>query len=143
MQALRDRLEAGLLAGLPGAYLYGADAERLPNTSCWRFGALDADLVLGKLERAGVLASSGAACSAGGTQPSHVLLAMGEPALQAKAGVRFSLGRETTAAEIDHCIAAVLKVIATLQAEPPRLAADAISSAVSATVRPAVELTTA
>jgi cysteine desulfurase len=70
--------------------------------------------VLGRLERAGILASSGAACSAGGTQPSHVLLALGESALHAKAGVRFSLGPDSTEADIDRAIAAVRRVIAPL-----------------------------
>jgi cysteine desulfurase len=75
-----------------GPAIYGRRAERLPNTLCVRFGALAAEQVLTRLERAGVVASSGAACSAGGTQPSHVLLAMGEERRSA-AGVRFSLGR--------------------------------------------------
>jgi len=114
MRALQARLEAGLRAALPEAHLYGARAERLPNTTCLRFGTLDAEQVLGKLERAGVIASSGAACTAGGTQPSHVLLAMGEPALHARASVRLSLGRETSADEIDRTIAAAVKVIGPL-----------------------------
>jgi len=114
MCALQARLEAGLRAALPGVHLYGAQAERLPNTSCLRFGALDAEQVLGKLERAGVIASSGAACTASGTQPSHVLLAMGEPAPHAKASVRLSLGRETTAEEIERTLAAIERVIGPL-----------------------------
>jgi cysteine desulfurase len=70
--------------------------------------------VLGKLERAGVMASSGAACTASGTQPSHVLLAMGEPALHAKASVRLSLGRDTTLADIDRAIATTVRAIGPL-----------------------------
>jgi cysteine desulfurase len=118
MQALQARLEAGLLAALPGVHIYGTEARRLPNTTCLRFGALDSEQVLGKLERAGVVASSGAACTASGTQPSHVLLAMGESALHAKASVRLSLGRETTAEQIDRTLAAIVRVIG------PLLAAD-------------------
>jgi cysteine desulfurase len=124
MRALRTRLEAGLCAALPGMHVYGAQAERLPNTSCVRFGTLAAEQVLGKLERAGVIASSGAACTAGGTQASHVLLAMGETSLRAKAGVRLSLGRETSADDVDRTIAAVVQAIGPLlesalqQAEP-------------------------
>jgi cysteine desulfurase len=75
-----------------------------------------------KLERAGIVASSGAACSAGGTQPSHVLLAMGESALHAKAGVRLSLGPDTTAAQIEATIAAatehLLPLLAEAEAQP-------------------------
>ena len=117
IRALRQRLEDGLLHALPGAHLYGAQAERLPNTACLRFGSLDSDLVLNRLERAGVVASSGAACSAGGTQPSHVLLAMGETALHARASVRFSLGRETGAFEIDRALDAAVRAIAPLLTE--------------------------
>ena len=114
MRALQARLETGLRGALPDVHLYGARAERLPNTSCLRFGTLDAEQVLGKLERAGVIASSGAACTASGTQPSHVLLAMGEPSRHAKASVRLSLGRETSVGEIDRTIAAAVQLIGPL-----------------------------
>lgn len=114
MRALRLRLEQELRRALPGVHVYGGEAERLCNTLCLRFGALDSEQVLGRLERAGIVASSGAACSAGGTQPSHVLLAMGESPLHAKAGVRFSLGPDTTAAQIDAVIAAAQRVIGPL-----------------------------
>jgi cysteine desulfurase len=114
MRNLQARLETGLKAALPTLHLYGEPAERLPNTSCLRFEALDAEQVLGKLERAGLMASSGAACTASGTQPSHVLLAMGEPALHAKATVRLSLGRETTLDEIDRAIATTVRAIGPL-----------------------------
>jgi cysteine desulfurase len=121
MRALRQQLEQGLRA-LPGVQVYGREAERLCNTLCLRFASLDAEQVLMKLERAGIVASSGAACSAGGTQPSHVLLAMGESALHAKAGVRLSLGPETTAAQIEATIAAatdhLLPLLATADAQP-------------------------
>jgi cysteine desulfurase len=114
MRSLQARLEAGLRASFSAVHLYGAQAERLPNTSCLRFGALDAEQVLGKLERAGVVASSGAACTASGTQPSHVLLAMGETPLHAKASVRLSLGRETCTDDIDRAVAAVVQAIGPL-----------------------------
>jgi len=116
LTALRQRLEDGLRRALPGVVVYGDQVPRLPNTSCLRFGALDAELVLGKLERAGVVASSGAACTASGTQPSHVLLAMGEPPAHAKAGVRFSLGRDTTAADVHQAVAAAQRVLGPLLA---------------------------
>jgi cysteine desulfurase len=133
MAALSLRLEAGLIAAVPQVHRYGALAMRLPNTSCLRFGALDADQVLGRLERAGVLASSGAACSAGGTQPSHVLLAMGVAPLFAKAAVRFSIGRHTSAHDIDRAVDAARCVIAPL----PQAEAVAAVAASSATPAPA------
>lgn len=123
MRGLQRRLESGLRAALPALHVYGAPAERLPNTSCLRFGTLDAEQVLARLERAGIVASSGAACTASGTQPSHVLLAMGEDTRHAKAGVRLSLGRETGADEIDCAIAAIV------QALGPLLAASAEADA--------------
>ena len=122
MQALRLRLEAGLHRALPGLHVYGSAVERLPNTVCLRVGELDAERVLHLLERAGVVASSGAACSAGGTQPSHVLLAMGESPMRARAALRLSLGPGTTTDDIDHCVAAAQRVLgpllATRVAEP-------------------------
>lgn len=123
MASLRQRLEQGLLSALPALHLYGCDAQRLPNTTCVRFGALDSEQVLVKLERAGIVASSGAACTAGGTQPSHVLLAMGESVLHAKASVRFSLGRDTTVTDIDRAIAAAVRVIGPLLVEAGQPAA--------------------
>ncbi len=117
MAALRARLEEGLSAALPQVHVYGREAERLCNTLCLRVGTLDAEQVLMKLERAGIVASSGAACSAGGTQPSHVLLAMGESPQHAKAAVRLSLGPGTTAAEVQATIAAATEQLQPLLAE--------------------------
>jgi cysteine desulfurase len=117
MRRLRQRLEQGLLEALPEAHVIGAGAERLPNTSCLRFATLDAEPVLSRLERAGVVVSSGAACSAGGSRPSHVLLAMGCSPLQARAGVRFSLGREHGEHDIDRTIAATVQAVGPLLAE--------------------------
>ena len=113
MTRLREALEDGLRGALPAAGLVvcGERAERLPNTLCVRFGEIDSERVLGRLERAGVVASSGAACTASGTQPSHVLLAMGQTPAQARAGVRFSLGRDTTPAEIRQVVETVARVV--------------------------------
>lgn len=105
--ALRDRLEQGLLSRLPQAQVNAAGAARLPNTSSMRFGAIDAEVILDRLDRAGICASGGSACTAGGNAPSHVLLAMGLSEQQALASVRFSLSRYNSAAEID----AVLDVL--------------------------------
>lgn len=117
VQALREQLEHGLLA-LPDVHIHGQAAPRLGNTTCLRFGLVDHEIVLNRLERAGLLASSGAACSAGGTRPSHVMLAMGENLAQARASIRFSLGRDNTAQDIAHLLATLHKVIAPLLTEP-------------------------
>jgi cysteine desulfurase len=97
---LRDELEAGLIKALPGTHVWCQDVPRLPGTSYLRFGQLSVDVVLQRLERLGVAASSGAACSSGGSEPSHVLVAMGVPADEALAAVRLSLGRTTTDKDI-------------------------------------------
>ncbi|MDD3327582.1 MAG: cysteine desulfurase family protein [Zoogloea sp.] len=118
--ALRDALERGLATVLP-LRVFGAAAPRLPNTSCVAFGTLDAEVVLQRLARAGICASSGSACSAGGTEASHVLRAMGVDEASARAAVRFSLSADTTPAEI-------AKVIDTLQAALTPLLADALAA---------------
>jgi cysteine desulfurase len=102
--ALRDRLEAGLQTALPGTVVFGTNAPRLPNTSYLRFGGVHADVVLTRLERLGVMASSGAACSAGGNEPSPVLLAMGVAPEEALCAVRLTLGSQTRADEIDSVL---------------------------------------
>ena len=109
--ALRDRLEAGVLARVPFASVNAAASPRVANTSSVRFGELEAEVILDRLDRAGVSASSGAACTAGGTAPSHVLTAMGLTEAQARATIRFSLSRYTTAAEIDQTLDALDAVI--------------------------------
>jgi cysteine desulfurase len=127
MRTLRDRLEEALLRTLPGVLVHGQLAERLCNTLCLRFGELDADLVLTRLERSGILASSGAACSAGGTRPSHVLLAMGESPRQARAGVRFSLGPDTSEGDIERTVAAAVRSLGPLLA-PASAASDSAAT---------------
>jgi cysteine desulfurase len=108
----------------PALRVFGARAERIANTSCVSFGGLDAEAVLVPLERAGVVASSGAACSAGGTQPSHVLRAMGLDVQAARSGVRFSLGPATTAADIDRTIAAATAAVGTFVSQPVDISAQ-------------------
>ncbi|ENH6338588.1 cysteine desulfurase [Burkholderia vietnamiensis] len=115
--ALRDAFEAGLRAALPGVHVYGASAPRLPGTSCLRVGRLDADTVLQRCEQIGVCASSGSACSSGGSEPSHVLSAMGVPRDEALGAVRFSLGAATTARDIDYLLAALPPLLKPLLAE--------------------------
>lgn len=114
---LRDRLESRLLAALPGASVNGAGAPRIAGTSSFNLGNAEAELVLDKLDRAGVCASAGAACSAGGTEPSHVLTAMGLSAEGALATIRFSLSRYTTPAEIDAVCGLLPDIVRNMLAE--------------------------
>jgi cysteine desulfurase len=97
---LRDTLESGLARALPATHIWCQDVPRLPGTSYLRFGQLSVDVVLQRLDRLGVAASSGAACSSGGSEPSHVLTAMGVSPEDALAAVRFSLGKATTLEDV-------------------------------------------
>jgi cysteine desulfurase len=105
--ALRDRLEAELTARVPHARVNGAGAPRTPNTSNITFPYVEGEALVIALDLKGVACSTGAACSAGAVEPSHVLTAIGLPPDEARASLRFSLGHETTAAEVEGAIAIV------------------------------------
>jgi cysteine desulfurase len=107
LATLRDALEAGLRRALPETHVWSHSVARLPGTSCLRFGHLSADAVLQRLALLGVAASRGAACSSGGTAPSHVLTAMGVPAQEALGAVRLSLGRSSTGSDIQDLVCAL------------------------------------
>ena len=114
MAALRDRLEAGLKAASPEAIIFGAAVERLPNTTLFAVPEMKAETAVIAFDLAGVAVSSGAACSSGKVQPSHVLAAMGAAAELARAAVRASLGPTTTESDIDRFIQAWIKVFGAL-----------------------------
>lgn len=114
---LRDALENGLTRALPDTHVWSQNVARLPGTSYLRFGQLSADVVLQRLERLGVAASSGAACSSGGSEPSHVLTAMGVPVLEALAAVRLSLGRTNSAEDVVYLLNALPALLAPLLRE--------------------------
>lgn len=113
--ALRDRLWKGIQSSFPAAVLNGDPAHRLANTLNVSFPGLDGESLLMSLDLAGICASSGSACMVGSIVPSHVLLAMGVPADQAGATVRFSLGKGTTSAEIGETLARLPEIFARLQ----------------------------
>ncbi|HEY6872045.1 MAG TPA: cysteine desulfurase NifS [Geobacteraceae bacterium] len=102
--ALRDRLEAGILATITDARVNGPGERRLPNTANISFRDAAADSLLLNLDLEGIAASSGSACSSGTLKMSSVLAAMGVEAAYARGAVRFSLGRETTDAEVDYLL---------------------------------------
>jgi cysteine desulfurase len=99
---LRDRLESSILASIPGTVVNGDAARRLPNTSNISFEGVEAESLLIALDLEGIAVSTGAACSSGTLEPSHVLKAMGLPHPRTKNSLRFSLGPENTADEIDR-----------------------------------------
>ena len=120
--ALRDRLERAVLAGLPDAVVVAGAGPRVPNTSLLAFPGAETQTLLVALDLAGVAAGAGAACAAGGVDPSHVTVAMGLPDAVRRSVVRFSLGRETTAAAVD---AAAALIVATVRAQLASRAARA------------------
>lgn len=118
-QILRDRLWQGIREAFPAAVLNGHPAARLANTLNVSFPGLDGESLLISLDLAGICASSGSACMVGSIVPSHVLLAMGVAPELARGTVRFSLGKQTTAAEIETVIATLPRILARLKPEVP------------------------
>jgi cysteine desulfurase len=101
MARLRDRLQALLLESCPDSRVNGAGEPRLPNTLNISFRYLEGESMLVLLDQQGICASTGSACTAGSSEPSHVLRAMGVPVDWLQGAVRFSLSRFSTAAEVD------------------------------------------
>lgn len=104
LATLRDRLEAAIVAVVPDVVVLGDRHHRLANTACLAFPGIDAEMMLDRLDRAGIAASAGSACAAGGRQPSRVLLAMGRGDL-ARSTIRLSLSRLNGDADIDRLLA--------------------------------------
>jgi cysteine desulfurase len=116
MRARRDRLQAAISDRFPGTVVNGHPEERLPNTLNMSFPGLDGDSLIMGLDVLGLAVSAGSACASGTQDPSPVLLAMGLDRATAGASVRFSLGPETTEADIDGAVEAVTEVVRRLHA---------------------------
>ena len=112
---LRDRLIAGVRARIPDATLTGHPTERLPNNASFCFRGTQGEALIVSLDLEGFSASSGSACTSGSTEPSHVLLALGLDRDLAQGSLRLSLGRDTTAADIDALIEALPPIVARLR----------------------------
>jgi cysteine desulfurase len=117
--ALRDRLEATLLERVPLARLNGSGAQRVPNTTSLSFPGAGGEALLISLDLQGIACSTGAACSSGSTEPSHVLLALGLARDEARSTLRFSLGRPTTPEEIEYAISVIPTVVERIRALSP------------------------
>jgi cysteine desulfurase len=118
IRELRDRFEKTLL-GLGGVRRNGAEEPRLPNTSNLTFEGVEAETALLLFDKEGLCCSAGSACSSGSVNPSHVLTAMGVSRDQARASLRFSLGRTTTSSDIDRALEIIPRIVAKLRAECP------------------------
>jgi cysteine desulfurase len=118
IETLRDRLESKLLQ-LESATVNGAGAPRVPNTTNMCFEGIDGEALVIALDLKGLAVSTGAACSSGAIEPSHVLIAMGLSADQARSSIRFSLGKLNTADDIDFALSIVPETVARLRELSP------------------------
>ena len=105
-RTLRDQLEQGLRE-LRGIEIFGAGAERLPNTLQFAVHGYDGEALLMQLDRKGIAVSSGSACASGKGEPSHVLIGMDIPHETAKGAIRVSFGQDNTTAEVEQLLAAI------------------------------------
>ncbi|WP_373509146.1 cysteine desulfurase NifS [Thiocapsa sp.] len=119
VRAMRDRLEQGILAAVPNCFVTGDPTNRLPNTSNIAFEYIEGEAILLLLNKLGIAASSGSACTSGSLEPSHVMRAMGIPFTAAHGTTRFSLSRYNRMEEIDRVIKAVPPIVAKLRKLSP------------------------
>ncbi len=117
---LRDRLQAGILKELAGVRVNAGKAERAPQILSMCVEGVDGEAVLMRLDEEGICASSGSACATDSNEPSHVLTAMGVSRSLMKGTLRFSLGRDTTEAEIVRTVQVLTKTIDDLRALTPK-----------------------
>jgi len=116
---LRDRLEQGILTQVQDAHVNAGQSPRLPNTTNIRFEGISAESLVIALDLRGFAVSTGAACSSGSVEPSHVLLAMGLTPEQARSSIRFSLGLDNTAEQVDLLVDAVTACVTHLRKLSP------------------------
>jgi cysteine desulfurase len=117
--ALRDRLWNGIRARIPDVRLNGHPTERLPGTDNIAFRHVESESIVLGLDLKGIAVSAGSACTAGHVEPSHVLVALGLPLDWAMGAVRFSLGRSTTAADVDYVVECLRPLVEKLRAALP------------------------
>ena len=117
--ALRDRLEKSLLQQIPNSFTTGDPTTRLPNTANVAFEYIEGEAILLLMNREGIAASSGSACTSGSLEPSHVLRAMNVPYTAAHGAIRFSFSRENSDADVDRVIEAMPPIIARLREMSP------------------------
>jgi cysteine desulfurase len=118
--ALRDRLEEGILAAVDEVGVNGGGVARVANTSNFYFDHVEAEALVIALDLKGLAVSGGSACQSGATEPSHVLTAMGLSEARARASIRISLSRLTTADEVEQAIALVPAAVARLRELSPK-----------------------
>ena len=116
---LRDRLQSELVGNLDDVGVNGEGAPRVPTTTNIHFDQIEGEALVIALDLKGLAVSTGAACSSGAIEPSHVLTAMGLPADQARASLRFSLGKQTTREDVDFALSIIPETVARLRELSP------------------------
>jgi len=119
VKAMRDRLEEGILDAVSHAFITGDIDNRLPNTANIAFEYIEGEAILMLLNKAGIAASSGSACTSGSLEPSHVMRAMGVPYTAAHGTIRFSLSRYNSMQEVEEVIAAIPPIMEKLRKMSP------------------------
>jgi len=119
LRELRDRIEKTILEQTEACGVNGAGAPRVPTTTNLWFGFIEGEAMVISLDLKGIAVSTGAACSSGATDPSHVLTAMGVSAEQARGSIRISLGKQNTAEDADTLLAELPRVLAHLRELSP------------------------
>jgi len=115
LAAMRDGLERRVLGQIEDAHVNGTGAPRVPNTTNIRFGHIEGEALVIALDLKGLAVSTGAACSSGAIEPSHVLIAMGLRPDQARGSIRFSLGKQTTEADIAFALSLIPSTVSRLR----------------------------
>ena len=128
MPALRDRLEQIILGEVEGAAVNGQGAARVPNTSSIHFDCIEGEALVIALDLKGLAVSTGAACSSGAIEPSHVLTAMGLRPEQARGSLRFSLGKQSTSEDVEFALSLIPFTVARLRELSPVYNKAALSS---------------
>ena len=119
VRELRDYLQNQLLKNIPASSVNGDLTQRLPNTLSIGFDAVEGESILLMLDREGICASSGSACTSGSLEPSHVLMAMKVPFKSAHGSIRFSLSHYNTKKEMDKIVTAMVPIIEKLREMSP------------------------
>jgi cysteine desulfurase len=128
MAEMRDRIEQKILADVEATGVNGKGAPRVPNTTNVYFDGIEGEALVIALDLKGLAVSTGAACSSGAIEPSHVLTAMGLPAARARASLRFSLGKQNTADDVEFALSLVPQTVTRLRELSPVYNKQAVSN---------------
>ena len=128
MSAMRDHIEERILSEVEATGVNGEGAPRVPNTTNIHFDYIEGESLVIALDLKGLAVSTGAACSSGAIEPSHVLTAMGLPPETARASLRFSLGKQNTSEDVNFAVDLVPQTVARLRELSPVYNKTAVNS---------------